>query len=340
MSRRSPADVSPPLATDAPRAAAYEPPAVAGPPRGDPASLRVQVLLSTYDGAAYLPALLASLDAQTHRNVDLLVRDDGSRDDTLGVFVAHTRHWPAVITSGRHVGVPESFLLLLRDADPAADLYAFCDQDDVWLPGKLQAALAAIGDTPPERPALYGGRTLSVDEEGRPGGLSPLFRKPPCFRNAIVQSIMGGNTMLMNRAAATALAGSAATAFTAHDWFSYQLITGLGGVVHYDPTPYVHYRQHADNVVGSNLGWGARWRRLKRMINGDFRQWNDLHVSALLSRSAQMRPENREVLAAFDRARRSPSPLARLVWLRRSGVFRQTPLQQVTLWVGGLLQRI
>jgi len=310
---------------------------------------RVHVLLATYNGERHLEQQWTSLEAQQGVEVVVHVGDDGSQDGTVQVLrrLAAARAGAVVdvlwLDEPPRRSATRSFMMLLQSAlegDPRAAWFAFCDQDDVWLPGKLQAALAAIGDTPPERPALYGGRTLSVDEEGRPGGLSPLFRKPPCFRNAIVQSIMGGNTMLMNRAAATALAGSAATAFTAHDWFSYQLITGLGGVVHYDPTPYVHYRQHADNVVGSNLGWGARWRRLKRMINGDFRQWNDLHVSALLSRSAQMRPENREVLAAFDRARRSPSPLARLVWLRRSGVFRQTPLQQVTLWVGGLLQRI
>jgi len=310
---------------------------------------RVHVLLATYNGERHLEQQWTSLEAQQGVEVVVHVGDDGSQDGTVQVLRRLAAAHAGAVVDVRWLDEPprrsatRSFMMLLQSAlegDPRAAWFAFCDQDDVWLPGKLQAALAAIGDTPPERPALYGGRTLSVDEEGRPGGLSPLFRKPPCFRNAIVQSIMGGNTMLMNRAAATALAGSAATAFTAHDWFSYQLITGLGGVVHYDPTPYVHYRQHADNVVGSNLGWGARWRRLKRMINGDFRQWNDLHVSALLSRSAQMRPENREVLAAFDRARRSPSPLARLVWLRRSGVFRQTPLQQVTLWVGGLLQRI
>jgi glycosyltransferase involved in cell wall biosynthesis len=308
----------------------------------------VHVLLATYNGERHLPEQWASLEAQ--QGVDLVVHigDDGSGDGTMQVLHRLAAQPAGAVVEVRWLDEPprrsatKSFMMLLQSAlgDPQASWFAFCDQDDVWLPNKLQAALAAIGNTPLDRPALYGGRTLSVDEDGRPGGLSPLFRKPPCFRNAMVQSIMGGNTMLMNRAAAMALAGSAATAFTAHDWFSYQLITGLGGVVHYDPTPYVHYRQHADNVVGSNLGWGARWRRLKRMINGDFSQWNDLHVSALLSRAAQMLPENREVLAAFDRARRNRSPFARLLWLSRSGVFRQTPLQQLTLWVGCLLHRI
>jgi glycosyltransferase involved in cell wall biosynthesis len=263
MSRRSPADVSPPLATDAPRAAAYAPPAVGGPPRGDPASLRVQILLSTYDGAAYLPALLASLDAQTHHNVDLLVRDDGSRDDTLGVFVAHTRHWPAVITSGRHVGVPESFLLLLRDADPAADLYAFCDQDDVWLPGKLERAVRTLHALDPERPALYCSRPQPVDAALAPLGAYALPRRALGFATALVENRAPGCTVTFNRAARALLMRHVPRAAQMHDHWAYLVVSAFG-TVHYDPEPQMWYRQHDRNTIGSPAAIVARLHGLSR----------------------------------------------------------------------------
>jgi hypothetical protein len=209
------------------------------------------------------------------------------------------------------------------------------------LPGKLAAAFSVLAPHDEgRRPALYGGRTLAVDDADREGGLSPLFVQPPSFRNAVTQNIMGGNTMLMNRAAAELVAASAHLEVVTHDWLTYQLVSGADGFIHYDPRPFVRYRQHAQNVIGSNLGWRARWDRLLRMLRGEYREWNALNVNALAQRASVLTQANREVLQSFSRAREERSPWARMAWLRRSGAFRQKPSEQLMLWLACAIGRM
>ena len=99
---------------------------------------------------------------------------------------------------------------------------------------------------------------MTIDE--RSYGLSPLFTRPPAFQNALVQSLGGGNTMVFNRAAKKILQEAAAIDVVLHDWWVYQLVSAAGGMVHYDPRPMLKYRQHSDNLIGSNLGWRSALR--------------------------------------------------------------------------------
>ena len=98
---------------------------------------RVAVLLSTHNGEAFLAAQLDSLLAQQGVAVELFARDDGSTDSTRAILTRYGRHWPglAAVTSGSNLGPAASFLTLLAGAPGGFDFYAFCDQDDVWLPG-------------------------------------------------------------------------------------------------------------------------------------------------------------------------------------------------------------
>jgi glycosyltransferase involved in cell wall biosynthesis len=309
----------------------------------------VHVLLATYNGERYLRQQWASLEAQEAVELVVHVADDGSVDGTLALARELAGRPAGAIRAVRWLEAPprrsatRSFLMLLDAAlrHDDARWFAFCDQDDVWLPGKLASALAVLhpragGD----RPALYGGRTIAIDAEGREGGLSPLFRRPPSFRNAIVQNIMGGNTMLMNRPAALLVARASAVDVEWHDWLAYQVVSGADGLVHYDPNPYLHYRQHGRNVMGSNLRWRARWDRLMAMFRGEFRDWNHRNVASLSQPGIALAPANRAVLEAFGRAREAATPWGRLRWLRRSGAFRQKPTEQILLWLACALRRM
>ena len=310
----------------------------------------IHVLLATFNGARYLPQQWASLEAQEGVAVVLHVADDGSADATPTLLQELSSQPRGAVRAVQWLdaaprrSATRSFLLLVADAVrrcPEAQWFAYCDQDDVWLPGKLAAAHSVLAPfQESQRPALYGGRTLAVDDEDRDGGLSPLFVRPPSFRNAVTQNIMGGNTMLMNRAAAELVAASVELEVVSHDWLTYQLVSGADGFIHYDPLPFVRYRQHGENVIGSNLGWKARWGRLVRMLRGEYRRWNDLNVAALRQRAAALTAANRAVLEAFDRARSADTVWARSVWLRRSGAFRQKRPEQWMLWLACALRRM
>ena len=233
-----------------------------------------------------------------------------------------------------------NFLSLAIDQNIDADYFAFSDQDDIWHEDKLRRALAWLATVPADVPGLYCGRTELISIDKRLYGFSPLFTRPPTFRNALVQSLGGGNTMVFNRATKELLELAGTFDVVLHDWWLYQLVSAAKGRVHYDPQPMLKYRQHPDNLIGSNLGWRARLVRLRMTLNGRFRDWNATNIAALRRLPAQLIwPGNRELLELFAKAR-SASLLRRLDYLRQSGVYRQTLLGNIGLIAAAILKKI
>lgn len=301
---------------------------------------RVAVLMATFNGQAYLREQLASLDAQTWAGVDLLVSDDGSTDGTPDLVRRFARDWnkgSLAIVEGPRQGFAENFRsLILRQDASRASYVAFCDQDDIWNGDKLEKAVAWLSSRPPGTPALYCGRTLNFAPERR--SMSPLFPHKPCFANALVQSIAGGNTMVMNRAAFELVQTAARrSSFVSHDWLSYLIVTGAGGEVFYNPVPDVLYRQHQDNLVGANDNWIAVAQRISFVLNGRFREWTDRNLQILEDNKDLLTPEARQTLQRFRSARHAPLH-KRLAALRQSGVFRQTRKGHAALAIAALMK--
>jgi hypothetical protein len=146
--------------------------------------------------------------------------------------------------------------------------------------------------------------------------------------------------MVFNRAAKRLLEMTGRLEVVLHDWWMYQLVSAAGGVIRYDPQPALKYRQHPDNIIGSNLGWHARLVRIRMMLSGRLRDWNMANIAALQQVPAHLiTPQNSVVLQLFNKAR-TASLLKRLGYLKRSGVYRQTLLGNVGLLVATLLKRI
>lgn len=290
-------------------------------------SPKVIVLMATYNGASFLDEQLASIAAQQSVEVDLLVSDDGSSDTTVAILESWRGRWQGQfgIVSGPQQGFSENFRFLALSAQSQADYFAFSDQDDIWDADKLIAAISALGAEPAGRPALYFSRTRLIDAAGQPAGFSPLFTRPPSFRNAIVQSIGGGNTMVLNRSAFALFAESARrTSFVTHDWWAYILCSGAGGYVCYDPVSHIGYRQHSANLIGKNTGARARLGRLRHVFKGQFARWIDQNLAGLQECSDLLTPDANAVIAALRQVRGARGFNA--LWsLLASGVYRQTP---------------
>jgi glycosyltransferase involved in cell wall biosynthesis len=309
---------------------------------GNFAGARVAILMCTKDGAAFIDDQLKSIAGQTHENWILIVSDDGSKDETIAKLEKFAElHRPKItIRPGPRKGVCANFLSLANDPTIDADYFAFSDQDDVWQADKLRRALAWLASVPADVPGMYCGRTelMSIDEHSY--GFSPLFSRPPAFQNALVQSLGGGNTMVFNRTAKKILELAATTAVVLHDWWVYQLVSGAGGVIHYDRQPMLKYRQHSDNLIGSNIGCRGRVVRLRMMLSGRFRDWNDTNIAALWRLPAHLlQPNSRAVLESFAKARSGALPM-RLYNLKRSGVYRQTLLGNLGLLAATILKRL
>jgi len=313
-----------------------------GPTRASIGDAGVAILICTKDGAAYLGQQLESIAAQTHTNWVLVASDDGSIDATKEILkrFAATQHQTTIIRNGPRKGVCANFLSLAADPTITADYFAFSDQDDIWNRDKLKRALTSLGAVPNDVPAVYCSRTEIMSIDGRSLGFSPLFARPPAFRNALVQSLGGGNTMVFNRAAKKMLEMAGIVQVVLHDWWVYQLVSAAGGRIYYDPQPVLKYRQHPENIIGSNIGWDARLLRLRMMLSGRFREWNEINISALRHLPAHLiTPENRETLELFAKARLTTSLLKRLHYLKGSGVYRQTILGDIGLFVAAILKR-
>ena len=295
---------------------------------------KVAILLCTHQGQRFLQEQLESFADQTHKNWEVWASDDASDDLTLELLAQFQKKVGAdriSIHSGPNTGFCANFLSLACKAEIAADYYAYSDQDDIWKPEKLARALAYLQTIPANVPALYCSRTELVDASGNHIGYSPLFKKTPSFKNALMQNVGGGNTMVFNEAARLLLikAGTNVHVVT-HDWFAYQLITGAGGVVFYDSYPSLLYRQHEKNLVGMNATWAARYKRIRMMWQGRFREWININVDELKKLDDVLTPKNSQTLEQFEKARSKPLIL-RLMALKKSGIYRQTLLGNLGL---------
>lgn len=303
----------------------------------------VAILACVFNGEPFLGEQLASLAGQSFPRIDLVLSDDGSTDGSRELLATYGSTWRKgrfEIIQGPGKGFAENFRSQLVNEAIEADYFAFCDQDDIWAPEKVSTAVAWLMQQPPDKPALYCSRTRIVDIAGRPVGHSPLFTAPPTFRNAIVQSIAGGNTMVMNAAARSLMAqASRRSGFVSHDWWCYMMVTGAGGAILYDPNPLIDYRQHQGNLVGSNDSILSRLGRTSFLLKGGFAAWTDRNIAGLRACEDLLDDEARSVLDHFDRLRRMFLP-RRMIELHRSGLYRQTKAGQISLYIASAINRL
>lgn len=306
---------------------------------------KVAVILGCYDGGAYLAEQLQSILRQSHKALHVFIAIDGTpthiTTDVLGVDAIKQISKLSIAIRPENVGFATNFIRALADIDQRFEYFAFSDQDDVWHANKLEKALSALSEVSADTPALYCARTEIADATcERTLGYSLRFNKSPSFANALVQNIGGGNTMVFNRAARDLIINAAEDGnVVSHDWWCYQIVSGAGGYVVYDPEPCLKYRQHANNLVGANTSWRARFLRIRGLLQGRFRTWNDINLKALSEHSHLLTRDNRKILSDFIEARQS-SLIKRLFLFKRSGIYRQTLFGNLGLLLGVFLNKV
>ncbi len=303
----------------------------------------VAILMGTKNGGRFLAEQLDSLADQSHQNWFLIASDDGSTDNTVRILKSYQAKWPAgklIIKDGPKQGFCVNFLSMACDPSIRADYYAFCDQDDVWLSNKLTIAVDNIEEHQGVSTSyVYCGRTTYVDEKLKRIGYSPQFSFPRTFRNALIQSIAGGNTMVFNQIAKNALEQVGVVQHPSHDWWLYQLITGIGGDVFYDPTPQVLYRQHKDALVGGNASFLAKMERISMVFKGRFRSWSDQNIAILSSAKSLLTHGSQETLELFEKMRHAKLK-DRFRLMEVAGLYRQTWRGTISLLLAALLKKI
>jgi len=253
---------------------------------------KIKIILSTYNGAKYLPEQIQSLQAQSIQTWELIVRDDGSLDQSLNILKSAAERDTRIRimpNDGKNLGAIQSFSSLMGEAKDADYLF-FCDQDDYWKPHKLSRSLELLRNA--ER--IHGPLTpiavhsdLSICDE-KLGVLEPSMKmhsraqsvnQDKLFMPLLGQNFVTGCTLGINQAL---LKVSLPIPYEAlmHDWWIALVAAALGRII-FISEPLVLYRQHGKNASGTafttGLLGGARkfishFHELDELMKNRFKQ--------------------------------------------------------------------
>ena len=217
--------------------------------------MKIQILMSTYNGSRYIRTQLDSIVAQNVANKELLIRDDGSADDTTAIIEEyHERYSWIRYYKGENIGVQKSFFELIEKADSSADYIAFADQDDEWLPDKLKKAVEVFEGRDRRIPLLYCSNRTITDANLQSAHVTVTNTvKKTGFGNSLVQNICTGCTAVINQSMIRILKENVPQNIDKvimHDWWLY-LTAACFGEVYYDQNSYIRYRQHGSNTFGA-----------------------------------------------------------------------------------------
>jgi glycosyltransferase involved in cell wall biosynthesis len=220
----------------------------------------IDILLAAYNGEGFLKEQIESVLLQTCGGWRLLVRDDGSNDTTIDIVKDYAERFPERIKlisdNLGNLGVAQNFGRLLEVSD--AEYIMFCDQDDVWLQGKIELTLQAMkeaGKKYPDTPLLVhtdlkiadANLNIAADSFWRYAKIEPETGGE--LRKIVYRNVVTGCTMMINRLAKRAAVPIPPEA-RIHDWWIAMNAAKYGKIVSVR-SPTVLYRQHSGNVIGA-----------------------------------------------------------------------------------------
>lgn len=299
----------------------------------------VAVLMSTYNGEAYLNEQIDSILSQSFADFTLYIRDDGSQDGTVALIQKY-KDPRIVFLPGKNLGPAQSFFALLRQARDA-DYFFFSDQDDIWYPNKMDRMLSVIGQYG-DTPTMVFSDFAMIDAEG--AMTAPSYAEFASLQvvpgqiplnKLIAQPYAFGCASVINRSLAR-LVLQPPEGIEMHDcWIS--LTAAAVGELIYLPEQTISHRFHDRNATGRS-GQSSALSRIKRMTSGFQAQVRNtalrLHQVSLLLEiyGDALLPEPKRLLTEISQAMgQSRTTLVKA--LRKYGVSRQKSLNTLFFYL-------
>jgi len=249
----------------------------------------ISILLTTYNGEKHITGLIESLLAQTVGDFKLIVSDDRSTDGTFQIVKEYCAKYPDIVFAEQNAentgGAQYNFMKMMVGYKD--DYLMLCDQDDVWLPEKIEKTLAKMN----ELESAYGASTpllvhtdLKVVDENL-NIISPSYRKMAnksykfnALNNILAMNIPAGCTVMYNRALADLVAAEPGH-MVMHDWWLSLTAAAFGKIAAIEE-PTILYRQHSANSLGAKRARSPGYVRfvltnidvMAEKINGSYRQ--------------------------------------------------------------------
>lgn len=288
----------------------------------------LDILLATYNGEKFLAEQVESIVSQlgsANIQARIIVRDDGSTDKTKEILESYVSKYPTILkiipnNERKPLGACGNFSKLLTYS--SADYIMFSDQDDIWLPYKIDLEIKKIG----ELESIYGENMpvlVHTDLAVVRKDLSPICHSlwkyqgitPYAdWRRLLVQNVVTGCTMVINRALRNVVLPIPEEAIM-HDWWI-ALVASFLGKVEAISKPTVLYRQHEHNDTGAKkwgmqtiLGYlGSGLKTARRSLRK-----TQLQAVALASHLREILPSELEEIRVIERY----GHIDRLSWLKR-----------------------
>lgn len=234
--------------------------------------MKVNILMSTYNGQEFIAQQIQSIQKQTFENWNLLIRDDGSSDETPKIIADFAKSDARIrfinADKRENFGVIKNFYTLLKYEK--ADYYFFSDQDDVWQPQKLELTLASVEKENNQIPLMVYTDLTVVDRDLQVLHDSMIKTQSHHANTSLLEELtentVTGGTMMVNHCLAKQWK-QCYDDLIMHDWYLALLAASLGKLIYLDETTEL-YRQHESNVLGART-WSKRlknWLRPHRLV--------------------------------------------------------------------------
>lgn len=228
--------------------------------------------MSTYNGEKFIKTQIESILNQKDVKVDLLVRDDGSSDNTCAILQNYKAEGLIEWYNGENLGSAKSFWDLLLKA-PKSKYYAFADQDDYWLEDKLYRAISVIKSDGDIGSKLYFSKKTIVNEDLEGIDVQDEPVRGVGLEYSLIRGFAAGCTMLFNEELYKKLIEYTPKVMTMHDSWILKVAGAIGKVI-YDNESRILYRQHSNNAIGNQTRYKAFVRHISsisKLKNDDTR---------------------------------------------------------------------
>jgi glycosyltransferase involved in cell wall biosynthesis len=224
--------------------------------------MKIDILLATYNGEKYIKDQMESILNQSYSQFSVLIRDDGSTDRTIEIIKKYEEIYKLNLTKIHddlgNLGSSKCFMELLKHSE--ADYIMFCDQDDTWLPNKVEITIGKLL----ELEEIYGTKTpilvftdLKVVNKEL-NIISESFWKyqklnPDISRNwkmLLANNVITGCTIMINRNAKEVVLPFKSFKMIYDHWLGVNV--SKHGIVDYINTQTILYKQHGENVIGGH----------------------------------------------------------------------------------------
>lgn len=301
----------------------------------------ITILLASYNGERYIGEQIESILKQSYQDFVLYIQDDRSTDRTYEIICGYASAFPdKVKVSQNQVNTGNAkFNFLNMMVDHEDEYLMLCDQDDVWLPDKIEKTLICMQEAEKRygihTPLLVYTDLKVADEQLNVLSESMMHRVAADFtktslKDQLPQNTLTGCTALYNRALAERI--REVPEFTVmHDWWLMLIAAGLGHAVYFSESTML-YRQHGDNSVGTrnmrSAGFLARFAMRSDIIR------KALDESYLQAESfyhcfgEELDQKDAELVKAYAGLRTMSKP-ERILTLFHLGTWKQGILRQI-----------